>query len=95
MLPPDEGNKNTGIWSVIKNVFGKIFKKFGSKDILKEQVFKTLDAMLYELEDSLNKPDKERFKLHSLVMYLLTILSTFKKTFFELYDRNIEKLELV
>ena len=95
MLPPDEGNNKTTFWSLIKGLVGKLFKKFGSKAALEGQVFKTLDAMLYELQDYLNKPEKERFKLSSLVMYLHTILATFKKTFYEFYNRNTEKLEMV
>ena len=74
-------------------LIGKLFKKFGSKDVLKEHKFKTLEAMLYELEESLVQPEKE-LKLSSLVLYFNSILAAFKKAFREVSNGD-ESLELV
>lgn len=87
MLPPDEGNKNSGSWNLIKNAFTKLVSYF-DENLYKKYFISTIEAMLYELRQS---STSEHYKLGSLrdtLVYLEGLYNNLN-SFYGLYKSSL------
>lgn len=94
MLPPDEGNKNSGRWNMLKTAFTKI-ASFFDENLYRKYFKSTIKAMFYEIETTIHGESNKLSGLRNTFSYFESVFTNLSSFYLCCEPSLAEELKMV